>query len=177
MSGFTFRGKHSSAFGIHTVDQERVIAPPRREGRIAIPGRSGYYDGVDGGVYDERQESILCSFACPRGKTVPELCREIAWWLSGAGRLSYDKEPDKYYTARLSGAPPMAQHLKYGQFTLTWSCNPPFAFGKTVSAPIAKGVNALGYAGTAPTPCVIVLRNVSTASVANITITAVKRRS
>ena len=48
MSGFTFRGRHSSLFGIHTVDQARVILPPRREGRIAIPGRSGYYDGEIG---------------------------------------------------------------------------------------------------------------------------------
>lgn len=177
MSGFTFRGKHSSQFGIHTVDQSRVILPPRREGRIAIPGRSGYYDGVSGDVYDERQEAVLCAFACPKGRSVPELCREIAYWLSGSGRLSYDKEPDKYYTARLSGAPPMAQHLKYGEFTLTWSCNPPFAFGKTVSAPIRKGENAVAYAGTAPTPCVIVLRSVSQSGAANITITAIKRRS
>ncbi len=43
--------------------------------------------------------------------------------------------------------------------------------------PIRKGENAAAYAGTAPTPCVIVLRNVSAASAANITITAVKRRS
>lgn len=177
MSGFTFRGKHSSVFGIHTVDQARTISPPRREGRITIPGRSGYYDGVSGGVYDERQEVILCAFACPKGRTVPEVCREIAYWLSGAGPLVYDKEPDKYYTARLSGAPPMAQHLKYGEFTLTWSCNPPFAFGRTVSVPIRKGKNAIDYAGTAPTPCVIVLRNVSQSSTANITITAIKRRS
>ena len=177
MSGFTFRGRHSSLFGIHPVDQARVILPPRREGRIAIPGRSGYYDGVPGGVYDERQESILCAFTRPGDRTVAEVCREIAYWLSGTGRLVYDKEPDKYYTARLSGAPPMAQHLKYGEFTLTWSCNPPFAFGRTVSQAIQKGENAAAYAGTAPTPCVIVLRNVSAASAANITITAVKRRS
>lgn len=177
MSGFTFRGTHSSRFGIHTVDQARTILPPRREGRIIIPARSGYYDGVSGSVYDERQESILCAFTCPKDRTVAEACREIAWWLSGTGRLAYDKEPDKYYTARLSGAPPMAQHLKYGEFTLTWSCNPPFAFGKTVSVPIRKGENAIAYEGTAPTPCVIVLRNVSQASIANITITAIKRRS
>jgi len=50
MSGFTFRGTHSSDFGIHTVYQSRTILPPRREGKIAIPGRSGYYDGVAGGV-------------------------------------------------------------------------------------------------------------------------------
>ena len=50
MSGFIFRGTHSSVYGIHTVDQSRTILPPRREGKIAIPGRSGYYDGVSGGV-------------------------------------------------------------------------------------------------------------------------------
>ena len=36
-------------------------------------------------VYNERAESVLCSFVCPEGKTVPEVCREIAYWLSGSG--------------------------------------------------------------------------------------------
>ena len=70
----------------------------------------------------------------------------------------------------------MAQHLKHGEFTITWAYNPPFAFGRTVSVPIHSGRNDIRYEGTAETPCVIVLRNVSAASAANVTITAVKRR-
>lgn len=178
MSGFTFRGVHSSAFGIHgihTQDQSRFILPPRREGKITIPGRSGYYDGTPRGIYDERVESILCSFKCPQGKTVPEVCREIAYWLSGTGRLAYDKEPDKYYTAHVTGGPPMAQHLKYGEFTITWSYNPPFAYGRTVTLPIHSGENPIAYEGTAETPCVIVLKNLSAADVQTITLTAIKR--
>ncbi len=175
MSGFSFHGVHSSTFGIYTQDQARTILPARREGKITIPGRSGSYEGVRGNVYDERLETILCAFKCPAGKTVPEICREIAYWLSGSGRLSYDKEPDKHYMASLSGAPPMAQHLKYGEFTLTWSCNPPFALGRTVTQPIATGENPVAYRGTAETPCLIVLRNPSLANVLNVTITAIKR--
>ena len=175
MSGFTFRGVHSSTFGIHTQDQDRALSPPLREERITIPGRSGYYDGVPRAVYGEREESLLCAFKCPPGHTVPEVCREIAWWLSGRGRLVYDKEPDKHYLARLTGAPPMEQHLKHGQFTLTWSCNPPFALGRTVTAPLALGANRVEYRGTAETPCLIVLRNLSQTEVQTVTITAVKR--
>lgn len=175
MSGFTFKGVHSNTFGIYTQDQGRVILPPRREGRITIPGRSGYYDGAAGNVYDERVESILCSFKCPAGKTVAEMCREIAYWLSGVGRLSYGKEPDKYYLAHISGSPPTEQHLKYGTFDLTWSCNPPFAYGRTVTQPIASGENRVEYRGTAETPCVIVLRNLSTINAKTVTITAIKR--
>ena len=85
MSGFSFKGVHSSKFGIYTQDQSRTLLPPKREGKITIPGRSGYYDDV-GAVYNERAESVLCSFVCPEGKTVPEVCREIAYWLSGSGR-------------------------------------------------------------------------------------------
>lgn len=177
MSGFTFRGTHSSTFGIYTQDQSRTILPSRREGKLAIPGRSGYYDGAPQGVYDERVEVVLCSFKCPQGGTVPEMCREIAYWLSGTGRLVYDKEPDKYYSAHVSGGPPMAQHLKYGEFTLTWSYNPPFAYGRTVTQPIASGENRVAYRGTAEAPCVIVLKNLSGADVQNVTITAIKRRS
>ncbi len=175
MSGFSFRGVHSSAFGILTQDQSRSILPPPREGKITIPGRSGYYAGMTAGVYDERVEAILCSFKRPQGKTVPEMCREIAYWLSGTGRLYYDKEPDKYYMASISGGPPMEQHLKYGQFTLTWVCNPPFAFGRTVTQPIASGQNRVGYRGTAETPCVIVLKNPSGSAAQTVTITAIKR--
>jgi len=175
MSGFSFKGVHSGTFGIYTQDTSRVILPPRREGRVVIPGRSGYYDGVAGGVYDERAETIHCSFKCPTGKTVPEVCREIAYWLSGTGRLTYDKEPDKYYTARLSGGPPMTQHLQYGEFDLTWSCNPPFAFGRTRTQPIVSGGNLVEYRGTADTPCLIVLKNLSGGEVRDITITAIKR--
>lgn len=175
MSGFTFRGIHSSTFGICTQDQSRSIQPPLREGRISIPGRSGYYAGTAVGVYDERMETVLCSFKCPPGKTVPEICREIAYWLSGTGRLSYDKELDKYYTAHITGGAPMEQHLKYGQFTLTWSFNPPFALGKTVTLPVRSGENPIAYQGTVDTPCVIVLRNTSKSNVQTVTITAIKR--
>lgn len=174
MSGFTFRGVHSSVYGICTQDQGRAILPPGRDERIVIPGRSGYYDGPPG-VYDERVEGLHCSFKCPPGETVPEMCREIAYWLSGTGRLIYDKEPDKYYTAHISGGPPMAQHLKYGEFDLTWSYNPPFALGRTVTQPIASGENTVDYQGTAETPCTIVLKNRSNADILTVTITAIKR--
>lgn len=175
MSGFSFRGVHSSTYGIYTKDTGRVLLPPRREGRIVIPGRSGYYSGASGSVYDERSETIHCAFKCPTGKTVPEVCRDIAYWLSGTGRLIYDKEPDKYYTACISGTPPEVQHLKYGEFDLTWSCNPPFACGRIVSQPVRSGENTIAYQGTAETPCMIVLRNVSRTAVQNVTITAIKR--
>lgn len=175
MSGFSFRGVHSSTFGIYTKDQGKILLPPRREGKLTIPGRSGYYDDV-GAVYDERVESVLCSFVRPEGKTVPQVCREVAYWLSGSGRLIFDNEPDKYYIARITGAPPMAQHLKYGEFTLTWSYNPPFAMGETITQQIADGENVVDYKGTAETPCMIVLRNASAADIVTVSITAIKRR-
>lgn len=176
MSGFSFKGVHSKGFGIHTQDQGRMLLPPRREGRLVIPGRSGCYDGMSRSVYDERTESVLCSFKCPAGRTVAEMCREMAWWLSGTGRLVYDKEPDKYYTARVTGGPPMEQHLKYGVFTLTWSYDPPFAYGRTVTQAIGSGENEVEYRGTVETPCVIVLKNLSETNAQNVTITAIKRR-
>lgn len=36
MSGFSFRGVHSSKFGIYTQDTSRIILPPRREGKVVI---------------------------------------------------------------------------------------------------------------------------------------------
>ena len=37
------------------------------------------------------------------------------------------------------------------------------------------GANAIAYRGTAPAPCLIVLRNLSQTSASTVTITAVKR--
>ena len=174
-NGFTFRGAHSSKYCIHLQSQSRVLLPPRREGNIVIPGESGCYDGVAGKVYDTRAESFQCGFVRPEGMSVPQVCRELAYWLSGTGRLILDKEPDKYYLARLSGAPPMEQHLHSGAFTLTWTFNPPFAFGRTVTLPVHDGENPIAYKGTAETPCLLVLRNVSKRTISNLTITAIKR--
>lgn len=41
----------------------------------------------------------------------------------------------------------MSQHLKYGEFTITWSYNPPFAFGKTITEPLKNGENVIDYQG------------------------------
>lgn len=65
--------------------------------------------------------------------------------------------------------------VKNYRVTLTWSCNPPFALGRTVTAPLALGSNRVEYRGTAETPCLIVLRNLSQTEVQTVTITAVKR--
>lgn len=38
MSGFSFKGVHSSKFGIYTQDQSRTLLPPKREGKSRSPG-------------------------------------------------------------------------------------------------------------------------------------------
>lgn len=60
------------------------------------------------------------------------------------------------------------------EFSLSFICEP-FALGRTVTTPIHSGVNPIAYRGTAETPCVIVLRNLSRANVQTVTITAIKR--
>lgn len=44
-----------------------------------------------------------------------------------------------------------------------------------MTQPITSGENPVGYQGTAETPCIIVLRNLSGADVLTVTITAIKR--
>ena len=175
MSGFSSGASIVANSGFIHRTRAGSFLPPRREGKVVIPGRSGYYDGVAGMSTTSGPRLFIVRSNARAGKTVPEVCREIAYWLSGTGRLVYDKEPDKYYTARISGGPPMAQHLKYGEFDLTWNYNPPFALGRTVTQPIASGENLVDYQGTAETPCIIVLRNLSDADVLTVTITAIKR--
>ena len=96
--------------------------------------------------------------------------------LSRKSRLRLWDEPDKYYFGELYDP---AEILDYEDealrdFTLSFVCEP-FAFGKVITQQITTGENPINYRGTAETPCVIVLKNVSDTEVSNITITAIKR--
>lgn len=171
---FSF-GRYNSLtdWGIRVVKYD-CLTPAKRPRKVSIPRRSGLYDfGAD--CWEERTVRVEC--VLERKSTRGEL-REIAWALSRKAQLRLWDEPDKYYIAELYDPAEITDYFDEAmrEFSLSFVCEP-FAFGRTVSVPLRSGRNDIRYEGTAETPCVIVLRNVSASSAANITITAVKRRS
>ena len=140
--------------------------------KITIPGRSGSYD-FGAKNWEERTLRMTCTLT--RQVTKAEF-REIIYALSKKARLRLWNEPDKYYIAELyDPAEVQDYYLETGrEFELNFIAEP-FAYGPTITTPLENGRNKIAYQGTAETPCMIVLRNVSSSNVQNITITATKR--
>ena len=149
MTGDSFSfGRYNSVddWGLMVIAYDYLL-PPKRARKITIPGRSGSYD-FGAKNWEERTLRMTCTLT--HQVTKAEF-REIIYALSKKARLRLWNEPDKYYIAE------------------------PFAYGPTITTPLENGRNKIAYQGTAETPCMIVLRNVSSSNVQNITITATKR--
>lgn len=101
MIGFSFKGKHSSEFNIGVRSVDRSFLPGKRKKQIIIPGMSGSID-FDDDTYENRPIEVeiglikIFNFVDLR-----QVCREVAGWLNGSGKLIFDDEPDKYYLASI----------------------------------------------------------------------------
>lgn len=167
-TGFTFRGVHSSEFGIICDPQSRQLIPERRRNLLVVPGRSGSVR-QDDGTYEDRTEQFTCYYIPGPGENVSLKAREIAAWLAEDGILSFDNEPEKMYDAFFTGSPTLAKHLKYGEFKLTFTYSPPFAY--TAQQSLTQNITSnndtmqILVDGTAPTPCRIIIRNVGNTTI------------
>lgn len=169
---FSFGTYNSLAdWGIRVVKYD-TLTPAKRPRKVQIPMRSGMYD-FGAQCWEERTVRIECTL---ERKTSRGELREIAGALSCKSRLRLWDEPDKFYIGELYDPAEITDYFDEAlrEFTLTFVCEP-FSYGRTVTLPIHSGENPIRYQGTAETPCVIVLRNLSDTDAANITLTAVKR--
>jgi predicted phage tail component-like protein len=171
--GFTFKGKHSSIFGVFETPENRVLSPLKRRTLITIPGRHVAFVQEDGG-YEPRVESIVCSYAAQPGVNLQRQVRLIAGWLDGVGELTFDYEPEMHYNAFLSAAPPTVKNLQYAQFTLEFTINHPFAYETAISKVFTvtndKPVQITAQ-GTVETPVRIIIKNTGKTQVKNLVIT------
>ena len=170
-TGFTYRGTHSSAHNIICDPTSRQLIPERRRNPIVVPGRSGSYL-QDDGTYSDRSETFKCYYTKRGDSDISLQSREIAAWLATEGTLSFDNEPDKYYYAYFSGSPPLTKHLKYGEFELSFTYSPPFAFTaqQSLSMLITSKSDemVIPVAGTARTPIRIIIKNVGSTTIENL---------
>lgn len=158
-------------WGIRVIAYD-FIMPPKRARKITIPGRSGQYD-FGANCWEERTLRISCTLEKTLSKSD---LREIIYELSRKRGLRLWNEPDKYYIAELYDPGEVQDYFMESMrdFELNFTCEP-FAYGRTIQYQIYGGSNVIKYAGTAETPCTIILRNTSTSNIQNIKITAVKR--
>jgi phage-related protein len=171
--GFTFKGIHSSTYGVFETPGDRVLSPLKQRTLIDIPGRNTAFVQEDG-RHASRVESVVCSYGAQPGVNLQRQVRLIAGWLSGIGELTYDYEPEMHYNAYLSNAPPTVKDLQYAQFTLQFTINHPFAyetaisrtFAITNSTPVVIEAN-----GTVETPIRMIIKNASSTTVNNLSIT------
>lgn len=170
LGGFTFKGIHSSVYGVRETPSSQVLSPLKRRSLINIPGRSNSFIQEDGG-YEARQESILCSYAAQEGVSLQQQVRKIAGWLNGVGELTFDYEPTMHYNAYLSSPPPTVKMLEFAQFTLDFTITHPFAYETAVQLIQYISNNETVEVvtnGTVETPVRIIIKNLTNKKITSI---------
>ena len=174
--GFTFKGVHSSTFGVYETPESRVLLPQKRRTLIEIPGRSESFIQEDGG-YNSRIESISCSYIPREGENLQRQVRLIAGWLSGVGELTFDYEPEMHYNAFLSSAPPTVKQMamQYATFTLEFTINHPFAYETAQQLKFSDAKSGTPITvqtdGTVSTPIRLIIKNTGDKTIHNLIIT------
>lgn len=172
LGGFTFKGVHSSVYGVRETPSSRVLSPRKRRSLIEIPGRSNSFIQEDGG-YEARHEGIMCSYVRQEGVDLQLQVRLIAGWLDGVGELTFDYEPTMHYNAYLSSPPPTVKMLEFAQFTLDFTITHPFAYETAVQQQQFIGTNKtvqLITDGTTKTPFRLIIKNVTNQKITSIKI-------
>ena len=162
--GFTFKGIHSSVYGVRKTPTSEMLSPLKRRNLISIPGRSKAIIQQDGG-YEPRTERMLCTYVEQSGVDIYQQVRNIAGWLSGVGELTYDSEPNLHYNAYVSSPPERVIRNGYAAFELEFTINHPFAYERATQLERPVGVflpnNFIKILidGTVNTPVKIIIKN------------------
>lgn len=180
LGGFTFKGVHSSVYGVRETPGNRVLSPQKRRTLITIPGRSDPFIEEDGG-YEPREESITCSYTPQRGYSLKEQARRIAAWLDGVGELTFDYDPMVHYRAYLNSAPPAVFMLEqFAQFSLTFTIVHPFAYETARQQKVIAGAESattysktvrIDVGGTINTPVRFIIKNLTDKRIKRLKIT------
>ena len=173
MIELTFKGTHSSTYGLFMKSIDRNTLPPLRKREIEIPGRHGTYD-FGSNVYDTRIITIQFEVVQNALQNLRSSIRQIAAWLSGRGKLVFDDEPDKYYDAKIYQNIPLEQIAYSGIFSVIFECQP-FALSEDIEKTATITVNSQSIIiqnnGTVETPCIIELKNTGSTTITQLTIT------
>jgi len=134
--------------------KNRQLLPETNDSYVQVPGRNGSI--LFPRELADRQIIIDCAFTESTLSDIRDKARDIAAWLSTAGRatLSFDDETGKTYKGKLASAVDFDHLGKMGQFSLYFICEP-LAYGTEATTNFANDSATVANAGTFPTPAII----------------------
>jgi phage-related protein len=120
--GFTFKGVHSSAYGI-IAGVSGQLFPEVRKSTIEIPGRDGVLD-FDLNSFGPRKIIISCLAKAQSPNALLETLSSVAVWLTGGGWLTLDQDPTKRWQVKAYAGPDMERSPAAALFTVTFEGQP-----------------------------------------------------
>ena len=162
--GFSFKGVHSSIFGIGVRSEDRSLLPEREVVRYTIPGLDGTIK-FDNGTYKPREISMRLGLINKNWHALREQARLIAEWLQGDGQLIFDDEPDKFYDASVYTSIKTEQInlLPIAECSVVFECQPfaksleTFSASKTIT--VNRDTVSIASTGSASACCEIEITN------------------
>lgn len=178
MIGFSFKGIHSSNFKIGVKSSDRSLIPALRKNEFVIPGRQGTLD-TGFKTYDKRPiKMILGLIDNDSWEELRLSARDVAYWLSGQGRLIFDDEPDKVYNASLTEYVGIEQiHLlPIAGVSITFDCQPlaeSLYYNQQYLPENTQKTRSIQtkVKGTSDSCCIITIKNIGTTNISNIILT------
>ena len=129
MYGFTYRGKHSSEFGLLMNTKDRPVMPPMRKEKATAMYRDGDVDYSNSGgriYYDDRIVKLTLTVIKPELRQTHDTVSKIVSWLSGwYDELIFDDMPYTVWLARPEDLGSIEASLhRIGKFTVQFRCKP-----------------------------------------------------
>lgn len=120
---FTWNNITASSKNVVALEPPTQIKPRQRATKIIIPGRSGALNIGEGDhVYDEIVMMLKC-LATPTA-----VMSDLKAWLSGAGKIVFGNESNRYYNARIDDQIDFIRIARavedYREFEIPFICEP-----------------------------------------------------
>ena len=103
--GFTYKGRHTRAFGVTSRTKSRSLLPETKRYVYDAPAKDGSYDFTEANEFDRAfyKDRVFDMTLTVTASSLIELSRKaakIAAWLTGAGTLVFDDAPLVMWQAR-----------------------------------------------------------------------------
>lgn len=123
-TGFSFKGRHCSEFGIYASTQSRPILPEAKRATFDPDGGDGYIDYSTANtfnryLYNERLFRVAMGIKADNIYKLQNKLSTIAPWLTGTGELRFDDMPGIVWDAAVISEIEYAPELKGRKAVLT----------------------------------------------------------
>jgi hypothetical protein len=103
-TGFTFKNKHTSSFGLSVATKSRPVLPERRSSAFELPGNDGsidyaYSNDYGRAMYQNRVFSVMMRISAEDIYDLQHKISRVAAWFMGSGELIFDDMPAVIWNA------------------------------------------------------------------------------